>query len=378
MADPSRLLASLAESAVIALRGDAAAICLLDDSGTRLSVAAVYGLPAELLNLPPWEINTYTADRQALAGHAAVAVEGSVGLSGREMQSEMCAPLFHEDKSLGTLHVYARQPGRFCEKDAAQLAPVTDLGAAAIAAAGAVERLEAVESSQAQFIRVATHELRSPVTVAQSLVRNVLKGYTGSLTEVQTEVFTRISRRLDLLETLVNDLLDLAAGKAPAQAESESVLLNASIGRVMLLLQPRAEEKGIKMTVQACRDPLVVRATEEGLDRILVNIVGNAIKYTPAGGAVRVLLQAVDGPLEGQKIAQVDVTDSGIGIPEEAMPHLFEEFYRAPNAKKGSEVGTGLGLAIVHDLVERYGGQIHIRSAVGVGTTCTVTFPLVS
>jgi signal transduction histidine kinase len=284
----------------------------------------------------------------------------------------LCIPLVHESHPVGTLHVYAIQPAHFCEDDAARMRPLADLGAAAIAATHALKALEAMEASQAQFIRVTTHELRSPVAVAQSLVRNVLKGYTGEMTEKQADVFARISRRLDFLESLINDLLDLAAGKAPELAEvQEPVVLNASIGRVMLLLQPRAEDKGLDMTLQPCRDQLVVRGTEGDLDRIFVNLVGNAVKYTPPGGAVIVSMQQTDGQ------AQVEVSDTGIGIPEEALPHLFEEFYRAPNAKKLAEVGTGLGLAIVKDLVERYGGRIWVKSAVGQGTTFTVTFPLV-
>jgi signal transduction histidine kinase len=189
---------------------------------------------------------------------------------------------------------------------------------------------------------------------------------------MQADVFARISRRLDLLENLINDLLDLAAGKAPELAEAqEPVVLNASLGRVMLLLQPRAEDKGLDMTFRLCHDQLVVEGTEEGLDRIFVNLVGNAVKYTPPGGTVTVSVQQIDGQ------AQVEVSDTGIGIPEEALPHLFKEFYRAPNAKKLAEVGTGLGLAIVQDLVDRYGGRVWVKSAVGSGTTFTVTFPLV-
>jgi signal transduction histidine kinase len=384
----SYVVACLAESAATVLRADAAAVCLLDESGTRLSVAAVHGLPAELLDRAPQEIQSCALDREALAGHAVVATDaqhdqraapgGRVESPGVEFHAELCIPLVHEDKPVGTLHVYATQPARFCESDATRLRPLADLGAAAIATTRALKALETLEASQAQFIRVATHELRSPVAVAQSLVRNVLKGYTGSLTDLQAEVFTRISRRLDLLETLVNDLLDLAAGKAPGRAEEEPVVLNASIGRVMLLLQPRAEDKGVEMTLRSCRDQLVVRGTEEGLDRVFVNVVGNAVKYTPPGGAVTVSVLPVDGQPEGRQLAQVEVSDTGIGIPEEAMPHLFEEFYRAPNAKKGAAVGTGLGLAIVKDLVERYGGHIQVKSTVGVGTTFTVTFPLLS
>jgi signal transduction histidine kinase len=282
-------------------------------------------------------------------------------LPGEKFHAELCIPLIHEDKPLGTLHIYATQAAYFGEKDASLLRPLADLSAAAIALARRVTALEAVESRQAEFVHVATHELRSPVTVTQSLVRGVLKGYAGALTDKQAELFTRISRRLDLLESLVNDLLDLAAGKATEVAEAGPVSLNASIGRVMLLLQPRAEEKNQAMTLDLCRDQLVVRGTEEGLDRILVNLVSNAVKYTPPSGTV-----------------EVAVSDTGIGIPDESLPHLFEEFYRAPNAKKIAEVGTGLGLSIVKDLVVRYGGRIQVQSTMGQGTTFTVTFPLLS
>jgi signal transduction histidine kinase len=369
----SHVLACLADSAAMALRADAAAVCLLDESGTHLSVAAVHGLSAELLDRTPQAIQPCAFDREALTRRAAVVADAQhdpLELLGKDFRAGLCIPLVHEDHPVGTLHVYATVPERFCEDDVVVLRPLVDLGVTAIAATRAMAELEALEASQAQFIRMTTHELRSPVVVAQSLVRNVLAGYTGTLTDKQADVFTRISRRLDGLENLINDLLDLAAGKAPGQAEEGPVVLNASIGRVVLLLQPRAEDKSLKMTFQSCRDQLVVRGTEEGLDRIFVNVAGNAVKYTPPGGAVTISVQQVDGQ------AQVEVADTGIGIPEEALPHLFEEFYRAPNAKKGAEVGTGLGLAIVQDLVKRYGGHIQVKSTVGVGTTFTVTLPL--
>jgi two-component system phosphate regulon sensor histidine kinase PhoR len=114
----------------------------------------------------------------------------------------------------------------------------------------------------------------------------------------------------------------------------------------------------------------VVQAVEDGLDRILVNLVGNAVKYTPAGGQVTVgLCQTGDE-------AFVTVTDTGIGIPPEAQAHLFEEFYRAPNAREAKIIGTGLGLAIVKRLVELYHGTIAVESQIGVGSTFTVVFPV--
>jgi signal transduction histidine kinase len=280
--------------------------------------------------------------------------------------------LAHNGAPIGTVHAYASDPQRFDAQDAACLTSLANLGAAAVAATRAVSALETLDASKGQFIRVATHELRSPVAVAQSLVRGVLKGYAGEMTEKQIDVFGRISRRLDFLENLVDDLLDLAAGKAPELAEEEGpALLNAAVGRAVLLFQPRAEEKGVTLTHEGCCDMMAVWGTESGLDRVFTNLISNAVKYTPSGGSVTVTVRQVD------EQAQVEVADTGIGIPEKALPHLFEEFYRAPNAKASSEVGTGLGLAIVKDLVERYGGRIEVQSAVGKGSTFTATFPIV-
>ena len=114
---------------------------------------------------------------------------------------------------------------------------------------------------------------------------------------------------------------------------------------------------------------MVVWATEDGLDRILVNLVGNAVKYTPTGGQVTIEACIFDHEIS------VTITDTGIGIPADALPHLFEEFYRAPNVRAANIIGTGLGLAIVKRLVERYSGRIEVESTVGQGTTFTLTFP---
>ncbi len=370
-----QILAYLVEGARRVTETDAAEVRLLDEKGAHLAVAASSGPPGARWSREPIEVENSPLDRAALSGHPAIVADAhtdsrAVDVPG-DYCSVLCVPLVHEGSPLGTLHVYATAPHHFSEEDAARFVPLADLGAAAIATTRALTALEALETSKSQFIRVATHELRSPVTVAQSLVRGVLKGYAGEMTAKQADVFGRISRRLDFLESLVNDLLDLAAGKAPELGEGEGpVLLNASVGRVVLLLQPRAEEKGLQMALQPCRDQLIVWGTEEGLDRIFVNLVSNAVKYTPSGGTVTISVRRTD------KQAQVEVTDTGIGIPEEALPHLFEEFYRAPNAKALDEAGTGLGLTIVKDLVKRYGGRIEVESAVGRGTAFTVVFPI--
>jgi signal transduction histidine kinase len=363
--DLSQVLDRLAAAAARVLSVETAVVLLLEEAEDRLVVAVAYGVDAQQVSVPTPLLPSLPI---ILVEDARVDPQGVPFPPG--LVSAVGVPLGVRGRLLGWLWVYGPRPGQFTSEDGERLQALADLGGMAVQAARGLADLERIELSKSRFIRVATHELRSPVTVAQSLVRTVLKGYVGPLTEQQREIFERVAGRLDFLESLVNDLLDLAASRAPELAEEEGpVAVNGSVGRAVLLLQPRAEEKGVSLTVHPCREELAVWATEEGLDRIFVNLIGNAVKYTPAGGRVTVSLSR-----EGET-ARVEVADTGIGVPEESLPHLFEEFYRAPNARQ-FDIGTGLGLAIVKELVDRYGGRIEVESRVGEGTTFTVAFPL--
>ncbi len=370
------ILARIVEGAKRTLQADAATLRLLDEEGTRLNVEATAGALPLFRRCRAVGVERSPLDEEALSGgRPTIATDARIDPRAlgvpKSCRSVLCVPLIHQGTPLGTLHVYATGSKRFGEEDAALLVPLAELGAAAIAATRALTSLRNLEASRTRFIQVATHELRSPVAVAQSLVRGVLKGYAGELTERQVEPLQRISRRLEFLERLVNDLLDLAAGRAPELAEEErAVAVNSSVGRAVLLIQPRAEEKEVALTLRPCCEELVVWGTEEGLDRIFVNLVDNAVKYTPPSGSVTVSLR------RAKEEIWVRITDTGIGIPEEALPHLFEEFYRAPNAKALDAAGTGLGLTIVKELVDRYGGHIEVESEAGRGSTFSVAFPV--
>jgi len=370
-----QVLDGLATAAVKALAAEAAAVLLLEEAGDCLTVAAGHGAPQAFMEQAAIPLGESPLNQEALAGGVAVVEDAAADPRGADIPAgflaALCVRLGPRQQPLGLLHVYDLRPRRYDSAAIGLLQAVADLGAVAIQAARRLADLERIETGKSQFIRVTTHELRSPITVAQSLVRSVLKGYAGPLAERQQDVFARISRQLDSLESLVNDLLDLAASRAPELAAEEGpVLVNASVGRAILLFQPRAEEKGVALTLRPWRDELVVWASEDGLDRIFVNLVGNAVKYTPSGGDVTVSLVQ-----RGDEV-QVTVSDTGIGIPPEALPHLYEEFYRAPNARAFNAVGTGLGLAIVKELVDRYGGRIAVESTPGKGTSFTVTLPL--
>jgi signal transduction histidine kinase len=371
----NQVLIHLAEGTRQALRADAAEVCLLDGEGACLQVAATSGLAPALQKQESISVECSRIDEEALSGQPVVVDDARndprVTNVPEDYCSILCAPLVDTDEPLGTVRLYAAAPRFFSVDDMALLTPLVDLGAAAIVAIRTAEALQSQGADTNHFIHVATHELRSPVTAALSLVRGVLKGYAGELTGRQIDILERIGLRLDFLAKLVDDLLDLAAGRTVESVEEgEPMLLNAAVSRVLLLLEPQAEEKGVDITLEPCPARLIVWGTEEGLHRVLVNLVGNAIKYTPSGGSVTIKVQQMD------EHARVSVIDTGIGIPEDALPQLFDAFYRAPNAKKIDVVGSGLGLTIARDIVEHYGGTIEVESTVGQGTTFTVTLPI--
>jgi signal transduction histidine kinase len=373
----------LAAAAAKALSADAAALWLLDEAGNSLVFTAGHGLaltPPENSLIP---LSASSLQGDALAGSSASVEDASSDSRGAELPpgltAALCVPLGGGEGSLGTLCVYAARSRRFTSAEVEHLQVLAGAGVTFFETARRSAELERAEAERSRLAQVTTHQLRSPITIAQSLLRNLVKGYAGPITDQQRDVLARIAGQLEFLSHLVNDFLDLAASKAPALAGQERpVAINLSVARVVLVLQPRAEEKEIALALRPCREELLVWASEEGLDHIFHNLVENAVKYTPPGGQVTVSLARSS---EGSRPdcageAQVTVTDTGIGIPEEAQARLFEEFYRAQNARAFNAVGTGLGLAIVKELVDRYRGRITVQSAGGEGATFTVTIPL--
>ena len=218
---------------------------------------------------------------------------------------------------------------------------------------------------------VFTHELRSPVRVTSSLLNVLSQGYAGELNERQADLVERARRRLKVLETLVDDVLDLAAGKADSAPDAVRgpVSLSDVLQEVCVRHEPLAAEKGLSMQYSGLDDRLTVCGDQQELDRIFNNLVSNAVKYTRAG-TVAVRTERTE------EWARISIADTGIGIPADAQQHLFQEFFRARNAKASGETGTGLGLAIVKDLVERYGGRVEVESVESMGTTFVVLLPI--
>ena len=210
---------------------------------------------------------------------------------------------------MGVLRAYGAPGHRFTGEDVAYLQAVAAHGAVAIENAKAYRLLADLDRDKSQFLRITTHELRSPVRVTESLLMTLADGYVGTLTPDQTELLQRAQRRLASLHALIDDLLDLAAGKADmGHVQPRRVDLRAVVAEVVERFRPVAEGKGLTLTLERADEPLDVFCDPADVERIVVNLVSNAVKYTERGG-VRVTLD------DGRRPRALEVADTGIGIP---------------------------------------------------------------
>ena len=232
--------------------------------------------------------------------------------------------------------------------------------------------MEKLDRMKTTFMLTVAHELRSPVSGAQSLLRTLLRGLAGGLNEQQTDILSRIENRLDFLLELIEDLLSLASSKTfDIEKPLEKIDVLPVLRTVVDQHEPLAESKGIHLIFTASDDSLIVMASEEGLNRIFTNLIGNAVKYTPAEGRVEVAAKKSSSNLT------INISDTGIGIPQDDLPHLWEEFFRAKNTRRTGIKGTGLGLSIVKQYIDQFSGQIEVNTVEGVGTTFKLILPLV-
>jgi len=251
--------------------------------------------------------------------------------------------------------------------------PVKNQAGAVIGALGLfhdVTKVDAMDQLRTDFLSMVSHELKSPLSSLLMQISVILDGLAGDLTSKQSELLGKAKEKTKGMITLVNDILDyrrLQEGKSIQKIES--LKLAEVLERTMELMLLSAEEKGINITCKIAKDLPMFNGDRGGMEAVFVNLVSNAIKYTQKGENVDVSLNR-----EGKGI-RLMVVDTGIGISEEDMERIFEKFYRIKTEQTRSIAGSGLGLSIVKGIVAAHGGQIHVESEVGSGTTFVVALP---
>jgi heavy metal sensor kinase len=231
-----------------------------------------------------------------------------------------------------------------------------------------LSRLEGAFAQTRQFTADAAHELRTPLAVLRCGMEVAMT--RARRAEEYQEALAASVAEVSRLSRVVDDLFSLARADAGSQEFTrERVDLGELLREVYEQAELMAEAKGLRVSLRTNSD-VSVRGDRPRLKQLLLNLVDNAVKYTPAGGAVRLTVE------RAERRAEVSVADTGIGIPAEALPHIFARFYRVDKARSLDEAGGGLGLSICQWVARAHGGEITVRSRLGSGSTFIVSLPV--
>ncbi len=229
--------------------------------------------------------------------------------------------------------------------------------------------LEKVERFRKEFVINVSHELRTPLASIQGYTETLLDGALHDPAH-NMRFLGIIRHNAERLARLTEDLLTLSRIEQKRRKfEFEVHAINHVIEEAIEIMRPIAEKRAVRLEADLAAHDTIVLCDREAVSQILTNLLDNAIKYTPTGGVITV------GALPGEEMVQIFVRDTGVGIPEEDLPRLFERFYRVDKARSREMGGTGLGLSIVKHLVGAHRGTIRVESRANVGSTFWFTLP---
>jgi two-component system, NtrC family, sensor histidine kinase KinB len=232
-----------------------------------------------------------------------------------------------------------------------------------------VTRFQLLDQVKSNLVATVSHELKTPLTSIRLAIHLLLEETVGSLNSKQTELLLDARDNAERLLATINNLLDLTHLEAgPGRLERKPEPLGSILHAAIDSIRPRADDKGIELQFEVPDDlpPVAVDVGRFGL--ALNNLLDNALTYTPRGGRISLSAAPANGTLK------VEIADTGLGIPPEYLPRVFERFFRVPGRSRGG--GTGLGLAIVREIVSAHGGSIECDSKEGEGTVFTISLPV--
>lgn len=232
-----------------------------------------------------------------------------------------------------------------------------------------ITELRRLEQVRRDFVANVSHELRTPVSTIQGYAETLLEGALEDKAHAK-EFLRIIYDDAERLSKLINDLLDLSRVESgqwkmmPRESALEPV-----VDKILAAVKNQADSNAVRLLKDVPKDLPKVRMDEDSIAQVLVNLVENAVKYNQHGGYVKVSARATDGYVE------VSVEDTGIGIPQEDIPRIFERFYRVDKARSRELGGTGLGLSIVKHIIQAHRGEVTVESELGKGSTFRFTLP---
>jgi len=234
------------------------------------------------------------------------------------------------------------------------------------------KEIQALSAHKDELIRIVSHDLQNPIGIitgyAHLLIEEV-QMIAPEATHLVTWLET-ITESADYMMSIVENLLDVARIERGLPLMFQSLSVNDLLDQAFRSFQLMAQDKGIQLNFSPLKQDVIIEVDKSRIQQVIHNLLSNAIKYTPSGGVVTLAAHMTDS------LVKIDVADTGLGIPEKDLPHIFEQFYRINTIEHRESKGTGLGLTVAKGIVEQHGGQITVSSQVGQGSLFTVSLPL--
>ena len=404
--DREALVQTVLETITQKLHYDRAMIALFDRTKGLLYDTRIIGVPEEI-NAFARSLKISVADPESIEGRVLLKAESILVRDIKEVWERLhplhqqlalltgakaiiSVPLKVKNEVLGTLTADRTQGAPLTQDDVSLLGTMASEVAIALDNSNVYRQIEELNLSletkvrertvelekadhlRSLFLSHVSHELRTPLTAIKGFLENLLSGLGGPLTQKQESVLLRVVANADRLIRMISDLLDqsrIETGKL--ELLPSDVDLGKCVAEVVDQLRPLATAKHQQVTVEKAEPNLMVRADEDRVVQILTNLLHNAIKYAPEEGVVSIQVK-----LDRPQFAGVVVKDTGPGIPQEAVPKIFDPFFRVSKEGRERSKGIGLGLSIVKTLVDLHGGEISVRSELGKGTEFYFTLPL--
>jgi len=224
------------------------------------------------------------------------------------------------------------------------------------------------------YVSTVSHELRTPLTIIKEGIGLILDGVYGKVSSGQKKTLDAVCENIDRLSRMITTILDLSkieAGKMDLY--KQKILIKDLIEKACAPFRAKAREKGIRLTVRSPKEEVALYVDIDKILQVFTNILGNALKFTPTEGSIRIGCHVLE---DNPGYLQIAIRDSGIGIPEKDLGRIFNKFEQARNSSLSKEQGTGLGLSIAKGIIETHAGNIWVLSTEGEGSTFNFTVPI--
>jgi signal transduction histidine kinase len=370
------------EHSMDSVAASAGVVGVMDEEGTGLYLAAQRGMPAEYARYREelWSLEQGIIGQAGRTGKSVVASATDQDPGPQPMVagdlSQLAVPIVNQGVVRAVIHLENPHRDAFSQEDMSFVARLADHAAIAIENARLYQQAQTANQAKTEFMSIASHELKIPMTSIKGYAKLLTLGTVGELTERQRDFLNIITANVDRMDRLVADLLDVSRIEAGRlRLDMQPVDLREVIDTVLQSVETQIAAKKLALQLEVPKKLPPVMGDQGRLIQVITNLVSNAYKYTPEGGQIHIKADGLAAALPSGRLT-ISVRDTGLGISPEDQQKIFTKFFRAEDPQVRDVPGTGLGLSITKSLVEMHGGEIWFESEVGKGTTFAFTLPI--